>query len=89
MDARLVDKFKQWWEGIPVDGWVEVENGHMFVELFPQVIKNFKLKHGDFVRISVVRKEDIDGQEIKPSVPPDTGGGLLSGLPIGPSLRSS
>ena len=61
MDASLAGKMQQWWgEDLPVDGWVEVENGHAFIELFPYAIHSLKLQSGDYVRISIVRNHEKD-----------------------------
>lgn len=61
MDEPLHDKLRQWWEDIRVDGWVEFndQTNLMHIELFPIAIRNLKLEPGDYVRIQIIREEDI------------------------------
>lgn len=66
MDDLLISRLKYWYgDGLPVDGWVEVDpSGHLHIELFPKTIREKYLKHGDYVRIYVVREEEILEQTI-------------------------
>ena len=91
MDGPLIERFKYWYgDGLPVDGWVAVDNGHMFIELFPRAIHDLKLREGDYVRVSVIRKEDIDDPTKRPKAPinGDTDSGISGGLSTRPYIRS-
>ena len=62
MGESLLSKLREWCEDIRVDGWVEFndQTSLMHIELFPVAIRNLGLRPGDYVRIQVVREEDLN-----------------------------
>jgi len=62
MDESLKEKFLSWFHDMPVDGWVELkeDEGQLYVYLFADAIRELDLRPGDFVRVKVVRLDDIE-----------------------------
>lgn len=61
MDEKLKDKIDDWFHEMPVDGWVELDSdGMLYVYLFACAIRERDFRPGDFVRVQIVRIEDIE-----------------------------
>jgi hypothetical protein len=57
MNAHLDNMFAQ----TVADGWVEQgENGLIYIELFAYTLLNLGVKPGDYVKIRILTKDDLE-----------------------------
>lgn len=60
MDEEWKRTLASHFEGMPVDGWVEMDGrGHTHIEIFAHKLRELNLQEGQFVRIEVISQERL------------------------------
>lgn len=65
-EEALRRRITEWFENLPVDGYVESVGygngqGRLIIDLFAHRLRDLNLQEGQFVRITVVTEERLDG----------------------------